>query len=83
MARIDNWQAELKTVVTRFIADYDDLQALLREYVALDYGSALPDSLQINGEPGKQKILDALSSLNTLEAWLNEGHRTNLLRLKE
>lgn len=70
--------------VTRLLQASDELQALDREYVALDLGNSLMDGDFDGANVGitKAQLVAAVGSVEAIDALLATGHATNLYRVK-
>lgn len=72
--------------VTRLLESMDALEALRREYDALDYGNELDQEEHFVGENEaieKAHLVSAVSTVETIGGLLAQGHRTNLYRVRQ
>ena len=67
-----------RMTIAKFLEVMMELNAITKEYVALDVGNALEAGNFSDGDITKAQFTGAVSSINTIETALSNGHYTNL-----
>lgn len=83
--RKSDFITEWRRQVTALIGAMDGLDALGREYAALDYGNTLPPEKFVgeNAEITKPELVSSVATVEAINGLLAQGHRTNLYRVRE
>jgi hypothetical protein len=83
MAVNSDWISRYRSADTAFLTALEDLQALRQQYDALDLGSTLTDD-DFTGHPDitKADVTAAVASVEAIGGFIDQGHDSNLYRLK-
>lgn len=84
MAVSADWISRYRQSTTAWLTALNELLALREQYDALDYGSTLTDEdfAGANVDITKADLVAAVGSVEALNTVFQQGHDTNLYRLK-
>lgn len=82
MTRQNDYITEARVANKKIWEGINDLIALQREWVAMDYTDTLPDGTGNNEGYTRQEVSDVVNTTaNALSALLDQGHGTNMANL--
>jgi hypothetical protein len=84
MAVNADWISRYRAADSAFLTALEDLNALRQQYDALDLGNALQeeDFTGANADITKEDVTAAVASVEAITGFVDQGHDSNLYRLK-